>query len=92
MSPLGRCHNPRMPSPRNRQEIAALVNDARLRRHLSVRAAARIADVPPTTAQGWLAGEHFPCRALRANYLKLLEHLDLAEAVPQDLWDAGTNG
>ncbi len=63
-----------------------LLNDARRRQHLSVRAVARIADVPPTTAQGWLNGRHFPSRALRANYLRLLEYLGLADSVPGDSW------
>lgn len=76
-----------MPAPASREQFAALVNDARRRQYLSIRAVARIADVPPTTAQGWLNGKHFPTPALRGNYLKLLDHLDLREAVPRDLWD-----
>ena len=81
-----------MPAPASRQEFAALVNDARRRQHLSIRAVARIAEVPPTTAQGWLNGKHFPTPALRGNYLKLLDHLDLANAVPRDLWDLTWGG
>lgn len=76
-----------MPTPANRQEFAALVNDARCRQHLSIRAVARIADVPPTTAQGWLNGKHFPTPALRGNYLRLVDHLGLTGAVPRNLWD-----
>jgi hypothetical protein len=76
-----------MPVPASRQEFAALLNDARRREHLSIRAVAKIADVPATTAQGWLNGKHFPTPALRGNYLKLVEHLDLVHAVPRDLWD-----
>ncbi|MCC6494796.1 MAG: helix-turn-helix transcriptional regulator [Propionibacteriaceae bacterium] len=56
-----------MPAPANRQEFAALVNAARMRHHLSIRAVARIADVPAATAQGWLNGKHFPTPALRGN-------------------------
>ena len=81
-----------MPAPASRQEFAALVNDARRRQHLSIRAVARIAEVPATTAQGWLNGKHFPTPALRGNYLKLLDHLDLADAVPRDLWDLTWGG
>ncbi len=81
-----------MPAPASRQEFAALVNDARRRQHLSIRAVARIADVPATTAQGWLNGKHFPTPALRGNYLRLLDHLDLADAVPRDLWDLTWGG
>ncbi|CAL8976144.1 hypothetical protein PROP_01857 [Propionicimonas sp. T2.31MG-18] len=81
-----------MSTPASRQEFASLVNDARQRHHLSIRAVARIADVPATTAQGWLNGKHFPTPALRGNYLKLLEHLDLVDAVPEDLWDDSWTG
>ncbi|MFT4110289.1 hypothetical protein [Propionicimonas sp.] len=81
-----------MPSAASRQEFAALVNEARCRQHLSIRAVARIADVPATTAQGWLNGKHFPTPALRGNYLKLLEHLGLTHAVPADLWDDSWDG
>ena len=80
-----------MPAPASRQEFAALVNEARRRQHLSIRGVARIADVPATTAQGWLNGKHFPTPALRGNYLKLLEHLSLTHAVPDDLWDDSWN-
>lgn len=78
-----------MPAPASRQEFAALLNDARRRQHLSIRAVARIAQVPPTTAQGWLNGKHFPTPALRGNFLELVEHLELTGAVPRDLWEDG---
>lgn len=81
-----------MPAPASRQEFAALINDARRQQHLSIRAVARIAEVPPTTAQGWLNGKHFPTPALRGNYLVLLEHLGLAELVPDDLWEDSWGG
>lgn len=76
-----------MPAPESHLAFAALLNDARRGQHLSIRAVARIADVPPATAQGWLNGQHFPSRASRDNYLRLLEHLDLVDAMPLDLWD-----
>lgn len=81
-----------MTAPASRQEFAALVNDTRRRQHLSIRAVARIAEVPPTTAQGWLNGKHFPTPALRGNYVKLLDHLGLVDAVPRDLWDLTWGG
>lgn len=66
-------------------EFARLVNEARLARHLSIRAVARLAGVPATTAQGWLSGEHHPSAALRANYLQLIAHLGLLGKVPGPL-------
>lgn len=56
---------------------------------MSIRAAARIADVPHPTVQGWLSGKHFPTPALRPNFLLLLDELGLADAIPEDLWDEG---
>jgi DNA-binding transcriptional regulator YiaG len=76
-----------MPAPRNREEFAALVNDARRRQYLSIRAVARVAQVPATTIQGWLDGRHFPSPALRPNYLLLVNHLGLDDEVPDDIWD-----
>ncbi|HEY3408627.1 MAG TPA: helix-turn-helix domain-containing protein [Propionicimonas sp.] len=76
-----------MPAPRNREEFAALVNDARRRQYLSIRAVARVAQVPATTIQGWLDGRHFPSPALRPNYLMLVNHLGLDDDVPDDIWD-----
>ena len=76
-----------MPAPRNREEFAALVNDARRRQYLSIRAVARLAQVPATTIQGWLDGRHFPSPALRPNYLLLVNHLGLDDQVPDDIWD-----
>jgi len=71
----------------SRRAFAALIADARKRQHFSVREVARIADVPPATVQGWLAGKHFPVPALRQNYLRMAQHLGLADKVPDDLWD-----
>ncbi|MEE9964701.1 MAG: helix-turn-helix domain-containing protein [Propionicimonas sp.] len=68
-----------------RSEFTQLVNEARLARHLSIRAVARLAGVPATTAQGWLSGKHFPCAALRANYLSLIAHLGLMKQLPEEL-------
>lgn len=84
-----------MPAPRDREVFAALVNDARCRQYLSVRAVARIAQAPATTVQGWLDGRHFPSPALRGCYLRVVDHLGLGDQVPDGIWDdsrAGVNG
>jgi DNA-binding transcriptional regulator YiaG len=81
-----------MPAPRNREEFAALVNDARRRQYLSIRAVARVAQVPATTIQGWLDGRHFPSPALRPNYLLLVNHLGLDDQVPDDMFDDSRAG
>lgn len=75
-----------MATPGSRQAFAALVDAERRAQHLSIRAVARIADVPATTAQGWLNGRHFPTPALRGRFLQLVEHLGLLPMVPDDLW------
>ncbi|MGV8907396.1 MAG: hypothetical protein ACOH1Y_00295 [Propionicimonas sp.] len=81
-----------MPALRDRDQFAALVNDARRRQYLSVRAVARIAQVPATTAQGWLDGRHFPSPALRGNYLLVVDHLGLTDQVPDGIWDDSRDG
>lgn len=75
-----------MATSASRREFAALLDDARRERHLSIRAAARVADVPAATVQGWLNGRHFPVAALRPNYLRLVDALGLSGQVPADLW------
>lgn len=69
-----------------RNDFARVLNDARLEHHLSVREAARIAGIPYGTLQGWLSGRHFPVPALRANCVRLLEVLDLADSFAPDFW------
>lgn len=69
-----------------RLELAQLINQTRLDRHLSIRSAARIAGVPAATVQGWLAGRHFPTPALRPKFLLLVETLDLSENLHPALW------
>lgn len=69
-----------------RSELAQLINQARLDRHLSIRSAARIAGVPAATVQGWLAGRHFPTPALRPKFLVLVEALDLSHLLHPALW------
>lgn len=69
-----------------RTELAKLVNQTRLDRNISVRSAARIAGVPPTTLQGWLSGRYFPTPALRPKFLLLVEALGLADQLHPALW------
>jgi len=69
-----------------RSELARMINQARLDRHISIRSAARIAGVPAATAQGWLAGRHFPTPALRPKFLLLVEALDLSDQLHPALW------
>jgi hypothetical protein len=69
-----------------RSELAQLIDQARLDRHLSIRGAARIAGVPASTAQGWLAGLHFPTPALRPKFLRLIEELELTELLHPAIW------
>lgn len=69
-----------------RAEIAALVNKARVSQSLSVRAAAQLSKVPPSTMQGWLQGRHFPTPALRPKFLALVEYLGLTEFLHAGLW------
>ncbi|MCA0296605.1 MAG: helix-turn-helix transcriptional regulator [Actinobacteria bacterium] len=69
-----------------RSELAQLINQARLDRHISIRSAARIAGVPAATVQGWLAGRHFPTPALRPKFLLLVEALELDHLLHPALW------
>lgn len=70
-----------------RQQFAATIDAERRRQHLSVRDIARLAGVPATTAYGWLSGRHFPVPALRQNYLRIVDHLNLTDQLPDGLWD-----
>ena len=81
-----------MSSSVSRQAFAARLDQERRRRHLSIRAIAKVADVPATTAQGWLNGRHFPTPALRGNFLRLVTELELAHAMPDDLWADSLGG
>lgn len=75
-----------MEQPLSRVELTRLINRARQERHISIRSAARIAGVPAATAQGWLAGRHFPTPALRPKFLLLVEALELSDYVHPSLW------
>ena len=48
-----------------REELAARLDSARRRKNLSIRAVARLVDVPAATVQGWLSGKHAPTPALQ---------------------------
>lgn len=72
----------------SRQEFAQLLNEARLRRHLSVRGAARVAGVPAATMQGWLNGRHLPTPALRDKFVAFVTHLGLDQELDASLWRA----
>jgi WD40 repeat protein len=74
-----------MPSA-SQHEFAQRINAERVARKLSIRAVAKIAGVPAATAQGWLSGEHFPVAALRPQYLKVVDELELRNQIPIDLW------
>jgi DNA-binding transcriptional regulator YiaG len=76
-----------MPTEVVSKTFARRVNEARLARHLSVRAVARLAGVPAATVQGWLSGAHLPSVALRSNYWQLIAHLGLLSQVPEELRD-----
>ncbi len=73
----------------SRAELAEALNQARIARHLSIRAAARIAGVPAATMQGWLSGRYFPTPALRGEFVRLVEHLGLAERLNPSVWGSG---
>lgn len=75
-----------MEQPLTRAELTRMINRARLERHISIRTAARIAGVPAATAQGWLAGRHFPTPALRPKFLRLVEALELSDYLHPSLW------
>lgn len=69
-----------------RAELAELIDRVRRDRHLSVRGAAKLAEVPAATMQGWLNGRHFPTPALRPRFLKFVEMLGLAHHIHPGLW------
>ncbi|MGE5307433.1 MAG: hypothetical protein ACM3KG_00270, partial [Hyphomicrobiales bacterium] len=82
---MSRCHHERVPAASTRQEIAALLDEARSRQHLSIRATARLVGIPPATMQGWLSGRHGPTPALRPQFTELVRALGL-EGQVQPAW------
>lgn len=71
----------RVDQPRSLEEVARLLNTERVRQNLSISAAARIAQVPKATVQGWLNGRHLPTPALRPHFDLLVSALGLSEQV-----------
>lgn len=69
-----------------RDEFLRALNQARLARHLSVRAAARVAGVPAATMQGWLNGRHFPTPTLRPKFQVFVEFLGLPDELIGRWW------
>lgn len=80
------------PDRLTREQFARLLNEARQTHHLSIRAAARVADVPAATVQGWLNGKHFPTPALRPRYLRLVAAVGLLDQLPAALWADSAGG
>ncbi|MGC4154230.1 MAG: helix-turn-helix transcriptional regulator [Propionicimonas sp.] len=69
-----------------REDFLRVLNEARALRHLSVRGAAKLADVPPATMQGWLNGRHFPTPALRPKFNAFVAHLELPGELMAQWW------
>lgn len=69
-----------------REEFLRALNQARAARHLSVRGAAKLAEVPAATMQGWLDGRHFPTPALRPKFQRFAEHLGLSAELTRQWW------
>ena len=74
------------PSMDERASLAAALNAARIERHMSIRAAARLAGVPAATVQGWLNGRYFPTPALRHEFSALATALGLEDRLTSTLW------
>ncbi|HSO69471.1 MAG TPA: hypothetical protein VLQ67_07495, partial [Arachnia sp.] len=68
-----------MQPPLSREALAERIGAARHATNLSIRRAASLAKVPPSTAQGWFEGR-LPTPALTSNFLDLLEALGLVES------------
>ena len=71
-----------MEPPLSREALGERIGSARHATNLSIRRAAALAKVPPSTAQGWFEGR-LPTPALTSNFLDLLEALGLVES-PED--------
>lgn len=75
--------------PTAREDLAARLDGARRRQHLSIRAVARLVDLPAATVQGWLSGKHAPTPALRPQYEELIRALGLEGQVHPEWLDVG---
>lgn len=74
-----------------REDFLRVLNEARAERHLSVRGAAKLADVPPATMQGWLNGRHFPTPALRPKFQTFVEFLGVPNELTAQWWLAASD-
>ena len=72
--------------PDERASLAGALNAARIERHMSIRAAARLAGVPAATVQGWLNGRYFPTPALRGEFSTLATALGVQDRLTSTLW------
>lgn len=66
--------------PLSRTSLVEMLTSARQQNSLSIRRAAALANVPPSTAQGWFEGRHLPTPALMPHFVELLESLKLVES------------
>ncbi len=72
--------------PFSRSALTQQMAAARSRAGLSIRRAAAIAEVPASTAQGWLEGRHLPTPSLMPQFMKLLRALQLVTVQDEAAW------
>lgn len=72
--------------PFSRSALTQQMAAARSRAGLSIRRAAAIAEVPASTAQGWLEGRHLPTPSLMPQFMKLLRTLQLVTVQDEAAW------
>ena len=73
--------------PRSRAALVDALTRARQANGISIRRAARIADISPSTMQGWLDGRSLPTPSLLPNFLTLVTELGLADTdAERDDW------
>ncbi|MFC2686474.1 MAG: hypothetical protein ACFN3I_04855, partial [Arachnia propionica] len=72
--------------PLSRGALAQQMAAARSRIGLSIRRAAAIAEVPASTAQGWLEGRHLPTPSLMPQFMTLLRALQLVTVQNETAW------
>ena len=72
--------------PLSRDALTQQMAAARSRIGLSIRRAAAIAEVPASTAQGWLEGRHLPTPSLMPQFMTLLRALQLVTVHNETAW------
>ncbi len=76
----------------DRRAAARALNDARERKGLSYRALSRATGVSVATLQGWMSGKYVPQIGMSAEFERLVQALDLADATDREgieaLWAA----